>query len=186
MAPLKLLLLLIWLFYGITAFSSSVHAQATTLYQSVEKALAYSPRLQAQTHNHAAFEYDLKKARARYRPSIDLLLGYGVEQHSDSTTRQPGAVPSDTDADPRGDATLTLTQQIYDWGETSQHVSVQKALLDSAYFELQGATQAITLAAIRAHLEVYRQRELVALAQKESVYSPPSSTATCVDILTSQ
>ena len=155
--------LLCWIYLA----TPPAFAEPITLYQSVEQALAYSPRLQAQSYNHEAFEYELKQARARYRPSLDLLLGYGVEQHSDRVTRQPGALPADTDVDSRGDATLRLTQQIYDWGETSQQVTIQKALLDAADFDLQGATQEIILDALKAHLDVYRQRELVALAEKD-------------------
>lgn len=144
-----------------------VYAQATTLYESVEQSLRYSPQLQALTHNHEAIEYDLRKSRARYRPSVDLMLGYGLDQHSDSVTRQPGSDPSDTDWDSRGDATLRLTQKVYDGGETRQFISIQKALLESADFGIQEATQAITLNAISAHLDVCRQRELVALAEKD-------------------
>ncbi len=142
-------------------------AQVTTLYQSVEQALAFSPQLQALAHSNEAFEYDLKRARAGYRPSVDLLLGYGSGQHSDSVTRLPDADPSDSEWNSRGDATLRLTQKVYDGGETKQAVSIQRAILDSADLTLQETTQTIALTAISAHLDVYRQRELVALAEKD-------------------
>ena len=60
-----------------------------------------------------------------------------------------------------------MTQKVYDGGETSQSISIQKALLDSANFGIQDATQAVSLNAISAHLDVYRQHELVALAVKD-------------------
>ncbi|MDL1983523.1 MAG: TolC family outer membrane protein [Deltaproteobacteria bacterium] len=140
-----------------------------TLYQSVEQALKYSPQLHALTHSHQAAQFDLKQSRARYLPSVDLLLGYGLEQHSDHVTRQAGADPADTNWDSRGDATLRLTQKVYDGGETSQQVAIQKALLDSAHFQIQSAAQAVALNAVTAHLNVFRQRELVILAEKNLI-----------------
>lgn len=141
-------------------------AGVTTLEQSIGKALDHSPRLQALRHNHGAIEFDLTQSRARYLPSVDLQLGYGIEQHSDEVTRQTGADPTDTDWEPRGIATLRLTQKVYDGGETGQEVSIRKSLLASSDLTLQDAAQAIALDGIKAHLEVYRHRELVALAEK--------------------
>ena len=159
----RLLFYLCW----IASVPLYAQAQVTTLYQSVEQALSFSPQLQALVHSNEAIEYDLKRARAGYRPSIDLLLGYGAGQHSDSVTRLPGADPSDSEWNSRGDATLRLTQKVYDGGETSQTVSIQRAILESADYGLQEATLAFSLNAISAHLDVYRQRELVALAEKD-------------------
>ena len=141
-------------------------AETISLHQSVDEALKFSPQLQALTHEHQAAEFDLKQSRGRYLPSVDLLLGYGLEQHSDSVTRRAGADPSDNDWDSRGDATLRLTQNVYDGGETRQQVAIQQALLDSANFQIKSAAQTVALDAITAHLDVFRQRELVALAEK--------------------
>ena len=140
-------------------------AERITPYQSVEQALQYSPQLQALTHSYQASQFDLKQSRGRYLPSVELLLGYGMEQFSDKTTRRSGADPSDSDWDSRGDATIRLTQKVYDGGETSQQVEIQKTLLDSAQFQIQSAAQAVALDAITAHLDVFRQREQVILAE---------------------
>ena len=163
----KLKYLILFFFCWAASVPLFAYAQVTTLYQSVEQALNYSPQLQSLNYNHEAIAYDLKQSQGRYRPSIDLMLGYGMGQHSDSVTRQPGADPSDTNWNSRGDATLRLAQKVYDGGETRQFISIQEALLDSADFGIQGGTQAITLNAISAHLDVYRQHELVALAEKD-------------------
>ncbi len=141
-------------------------AEKITPYQSVEQALQYSPQIQALTHSRQAAQFDLKQSRGRYLPSVDLLLGYGLEQYSDKTTRRSGADPSDKDWDARKDATIRLTQQIYDGGEISQQVEIQKTLLDSAQFQIKSAVQAVVLDTIAAHLEVFRHRELVILAEK--------------------
>ena len=160
---IRLFLLLCW----IPSAPLCAQAQVASLYQSVEQALGFSPQLQALTYNNEAIKHDLKQARGRYGPSIDVLLGYGTEQYSDKTTRQADADPSGSQWSSRGDVTLRLTQNVYDGGETSQAVSIQQAILNSANYDLQAATQAIALDAISAHLDVYRQRELVALAEKD-------------------
>ena len=141
-------------------------AGARSLYQSVEQALNSNPQLQAFAHNSKALQYDLEQSRSAYLPTVDLLLGYGLEQYSDDVTRRAGAEPSNTDWDSLGDSSLRLTQKVYDGGETGSRVSIQKALLDSANYQLQAATQTIALDAVIAHLSVFWRRELVSLAEK--------------------
>ncbi len=84
------------------------------------------------------------------------MLGYGVEQYSDYITRLKGADPSDTDLDPRTDATLKLTQMVYDGGEISQTISIQKARLATSSHMIEDAEQSIYLDAVIAHLDVYQ------------------------------
>ena len=165
-SSIKTIYLIPILLFIILSAPTTVIAGATTLYQSVEKALSTNPQLKALAQNSQASQHDLKQSRGGYLPSVDLSLGYGLEQHSDDVTRESGADPSDSDWDPRGDADLKLTQLIYDGGETGSQVSIQKALLDSANYQLQAGTQAIALEAVTAHLNVFLQRELVALAEK--------------------
>lgn len=98
------------------------------------------------------------------------MVGYGLEQYSDVNTRRPGATPSDSDFDPLTDASLTLTQVLWDGGEISQDVSVKEALLETAAFQIEHARQLISIDAVTAHLEVYRQRELAALAEKNYTF----------------
>jgi len=141
-------------------------AETITPYMTVEQALKHSPQLQALNHSQQAAQFDLKQSRGRYLPSVDLSLGYGSEQHSDSATRRAGSDPNDSDWSSRGDAALRLTQKIYDGGETSQQVEIQQALLDSANFQIKSAAQGVALGAITAHLDVFKQRELVDLAKK--------------------
>jgi len=145
--------------------TSHASADGISVYQTVEKALKYSPRLMALSHSHKATESNLKQTFNRYYPSVDLMLGYGMEQFSDETTRQSGADPDNTDWDPRSNASLILTQMVYDGGEIRQNVSIQKALLETSDYRILEARQSIALDAVIAHLEVYRQRQLLVLAE---------------------
>jgi adhesin transport system outer membrane protein len=138
----------------------------TTIHMSVERAISGSPELQALEYNRQALAHDLKRSRSGWLPTIDLTLGYGVDQHSDQTTRAEGADPGDDDWDSREQATLRMTQKIFDGGETGGQVRIGKAKLDSASYHIQAAIQAITLDAVTAHLNVLRQRRLVALSEK--------------------
>jgi|GEM_PF-384470 len=148
-------------------WASHAYSEATTLYQSVQRAREHSPLLGAYQYKQQALSHDLKGARGDYLPDVDLVLGSGLGNHSDRTTRQSGADPSDSDWNSRNDASLKLTQQLYNGGETGKKVAAQKALLSSAHFEVQHAEQTVMLEAITAHLDVYMQRKLLELAERD-------------------
>lgn len=161
---IKLLVLSLFLtvFYNLTGSE----AIAATLYHSVEKAMLNDPKLQALKHRRQAIEYDLEQSISRWKPIVDLTLGYGIDQHSDRTTRGAGADPDDTDWDERENATIKLTQKLYDGGETSSKIAIEEAKLNSAEYDLKAAIQAVGINAVKAHLNVLRQRKLVALSEK--------------------
>lgn len=144
----------------------SAFAEGTTLNQTIEHALNWHPQLKALSDNRQALKHDLSRSQGGYLPTLDLLLGYGVEQYSDEVTRQSNADPSDSDWDSRSDASLRLTQKIYDGGETGSQVSIRQASLDAAGYQFQSAALTVAMDAITAHLNVFRQRELVSLAEK--------------------
>lgn len=147
-------------------FTISSHAAVTNLHQTVEQALNYSPRLRVLEYNRDAVKHDLQQSRGEYLPSVDMILGYGTDQHSDRVTRSTGADPADSDWDARGEASLSLTQKLFDGGEVKNRVAARKALLNSADYRVHDNAQSIALDAIIAHLDVYRRRELVALSEK--------------------
>ena len=66
----------------------------------------------------------------------------------------------------RMEASLRLSQLLYDGRETSSLVGIESAKLDSASSRTFDNAEAIALDAIIAHMEVYRQRELVGLAEQ--------------------
>jgi adhesin transport system outer membrane protein len=130
---------------------------------SVAAALSYNPRLKVLRDNHEAIGYELDRARGGYYPSIDFSLGYGAESHSDSFTRSKEIEHNFYD---RGEASLQLRQLLYDGRETASLVGIEAAKLDSAKLRVLDNAESIALDAIIAHLEVYRQRALFGLAEK--------------------
>jgi adhesin transport system outer membrane protein len=166
-------LLSIGLIMGLTAvfvLAYEVPAQAqgnmVTPADTVITALEYSPRLQVLQHNQQAIIHEHDRAIGGYYPKVDLTFGYGAESHSDWNTRDADIEHNFYD---RLEASLRLSQLVYDGKETSSIVGIEKAKLDSAGIRTFDNAEAIALDAIIAHLEVYRQRELVGLA-KRNIY----------------
>lgn len=138
----------------------------TSVKGSAVAALEYSPRLQVLQNNHDAIYYERRRALGGYYPRIDLALGFGTEAHSDERTRAIGAVNEDDDYDNRSEASLQLTQMLWDGQETRYLVGIETEKLVSAKHRVMDNAESIALDAVIAHLEVYRQRELLALAEK--------------------
>ena len=145
--------------------SFPLYAKEVSLHQSVEQTLNYSPRLQMLKHNQAAVKYELEQSKRGYLPSVDMILGYGTDQYSDRSTRVTGSDPGNEDWDIRGEASLSLTQKLYDGGETKSRIAIRRAIVDSVDYRTFDNTQSIALDAIVAHMNVYRQRELLRLAE---------------------
>lgn len=153
------LLLLFSLFAG-----NNVLAQDTKvkLSDTVSTALEYSPRLQVLQANQEAIGFELNRAEGGYYPQVDVAFGYGAEAHSDVITRRQDKEHNFYD---RMEASIRLSQLLYDGKETRSLVEIEEAKLASAGYRTFDNAEAIALDAIIAHMEVYRQRELVGLAQ---------------------
>lgn len=134
-----------------------------TLSDTVATALQYSPRLQVLQANQEAIGFERDRAKGGYYPQVDLSLGYGTEAHNDLVTRANNTEHNFYD---RTEASIRLSQLLYDGRETSSRVKVEEAKLISARHRVFDNAEAIALDAIIAHMEVYRQRELVGLAEK--------------------
>jgi adhesin transport system outer membrane protein len=143
---------------------SSAIAEDTTvrLADTVLTALEYNPRLKVLQSNQEAIGYERDRAVGGYFPSVDVSVGYGTEAHSDEFTR---ANDDEHKFESRGEAAIRLTQLLYDGKETSSLVAIEEAKLESAGYRTFDNAEAIALDAIVAHMEVYRNRELVNLAQ---------------------
>jgi adhesin transport system outer membrane protein len=140
-------------------------AQDTTvkLADTVTTALEYSPRLQVLEANQEAIGYERDRAWGGYLPQVDVAFGYGIEAHSDRFTRAQGNEHNFYD---RLEGSIRLSQLLYDGKETRSLVEIEEAKLVSAGYRTFDNAEAIALDAIIAHMEVFRQRELVGLAEK--------------------
>jgi len=137
--------------------------QTVSIGDSVAAALSYNPRLKILQTNHEAIGFELDRAKGGYYPRVDVSFGYGAESHSDVLTRARNIEHNFYD---RLEASIQLSQLVYDGQETASRVGVEVAKLDSAKLRVYDNAEAIAMDAIIAHLEVYRQRVLTGLAEK--------------------
>ncbi|MBW2520428.1 MAG: TolC family outer membrane protein [Deltaproteobacteria bacterium] len=146
----------------------SANAQDTKvmLSDTVITALEYSPQLDVLQNNESAITHERDRAYGGYYPAVDLTFGYGAEAHSDEFTRSEQSGDIDHNFYDRLEASIRLSQLIYDGKETKSLVGIEDAKLDSAGFRTFDNAEAIALDAIIAHFEVNRQRQLVALAEQ--------------------
>jgi adhesin transport system outer membrane protein len=140
-------------------------AQDTTvkLSDTVTTALEYSPRLQVLQANQDAVGFERDRAYGGYLPQVDVAFGYGAEAHSDTLTRAQGNEHNFYD---RLEGSIRLSQLLYDGKETRSLVEIEDAKMVSAGYRTFDNAEAIALDSIIAHMEVYRQRELVVLAEE--------------------
>jgi adhesin transport system outer membrane protein len=152
------------------ALVSAVHAVppgfaagVTTLRESVTTTIAYSPNVKSFQEYRQAAVHDLKRARSGWFPTVDARGAYGFEQWSDTANR-PGPHESRTFYD-RSEASLVVSQTIWDGLDTWNRYKIGKSRLESAESRLFDNAEALGLDAVLAHMEIYRQRRIIVLAE---------------------
>lgn len=145
-------------------------ADVTSMRDTVKATVAYNPTIKAFQEYRQAAEHDLKRARSGWFPRVDARAGWGVEQWSDPTTRSHRTAGGSYTQSRRGyyersEASLTISQTIWDGLDTLNRVRMGKSRLDSAATRLFDNAEGLALDAVLAHIEVFRQRRIVALAE---------------------
>ncbi len=151
---------------GFLIFSPSAHG--TTLEQAIEIAIEHNPRIGVVARNQEAVVEELHQAEGLYLPSVDISAGVGVED-----TSTP-AVRAGNNGESEGllatDATLTITQDLFDGYERQGRVERQKARIESASNRVYENSENLALDVVGAYLDVIRQRELLALARENVAF----------------
>jgi adhesin transport system outer membrane protein len=147
-----------------TAILGTAAAQAVTLKQAVVQALETNPVIKTVAQNRKAIDQDLRVARGAYLPQLDVTTSYGIEFTNDVTTR--ASVERDTARLPARDVNIALTQRVFDGFETSNRVEREKARVRSAKWSVYENAEFLAFDAIRAYLEVVRQRETARHAEE--------------------
>lgn len=153
--------------FAVVSLSTTVSAAdgdtKVMMNDTVLTALEYSPRLQILQNNEIAIGHEYDRAYGGYYPTVDVSFGYGAEAHSDEGTRRRDIENHFYD---RLEASVRLSQLLYDGKETKSQVGIEEFKLESATFRTFDNAESIALDAVIAHFEVNRQRKLVALAEK--------------------
>jgi len=135
--------------------------------QSIREAVASgvktNPEYNAIAASRRATDQELRQGYALYRPSLDLSADTGYELTDDSTTR---TITGDDEELWRSQASLTLTQMLFDGFSTKYEVERQKARVTSSAHRVRETTELVGLSIVEAYLNVLRQRYLSAISQE--------------------
>lgn len=133
---------------------------ALTLDEVVQQTIATNPDVKAARKEVLAREYEIKGAKAGYRPTIDAELGAGHEW-----TKSPATGDQNVDLT-RKEAALRLRQLIYAGGEVSKEVARQKARYESSKYQAAATEANTALRATEVYINVIRQSELLVLLRE--------------------
>lgn len=134
---------------------------------TVLSTMYHTPDIKQFQEYRQAAEHDVARARSGWLPRVDARAGWGVEQWSSAATRSGTAGKGQNDHDfyERSDASITLQQVLWDGLATSSRYDMSKNLLGSATSRLMDNSEAAVLDALLAHVDVFRQRRIVALSE---------------------
>jgi adhesin transport system outer membrane protein len=137
-----------------------------TLEEAASLAIRTNPEVGVVANDRSAVNEELRQARALYYPQIDLRADTGPEYAKNRTTE---FIEEEDDAGRtawRSDASLTLSQLLFDGFFADSEVERQQARLRSAAFRVGESAEATALDAVEAYLEVLRHRERLTLAEE--------------------
>lgn len=135
-----------------------------TLRDAVAIGVTTNPEYGVVAANRRATDEELRQARSLYLPSIDLRADTGYEHSDDPATR--GGLDDDPENLWRYDASITLTQLLFDGWETYYENERQEARVQSVSRRVEETAELVGLAIVEAYLEVLRQRELLGIARE--------------------
>lgn len=154
---------------GLSAVSAAdrtgVSAPDGSIKDTVLSTLYYTPDIKQFQEYRQAAEHDVSRARSGWLPRVDARAGWGVEQWSSQEIRRGLYAQNGHDFYERSEASIVVQQTIWDGLATHSRYRIGVTRLDSATSRLLDNSEAAVLDALLAHLEVYRQRRLVALSE---------------------
>ena len=145
------------LLFSVLAFAQ----EPISLEASITDALKQHPQIKSLKYNREAVDNTVEAAFGRFFPRVDLYSEMGLQNYSSPYTRANNTDYWKYASDNRA----TLTQNLFDgYNRTSEH-DRELAKQESARSRLSDTIETVALDAIRAHVDVARQRELIRLAQ---------------------
>lgn len=116
------------------------------------------PEISQHLHYYREVVQDLEISHKGWRPSIDLDASAGTFSTKSPITNQARRSYQGNQA------SLTITQNLFDGLDTTYQLEQNEARISSALFRLYDTADNITLDAVRAYLEALKQRRLAELA----------------------
>ena len=142
-------------------------AFAQTLPEVIRKTLSTNPDVLIEVERRLAADQGKDRARAGWFPVLELRSGIGKEERlsPDIEAKYGGRTRGD-----RHDASLNLTQMLFDGLATSSEVRRNDFKVRSAADRVAATSEQIALRAIESYLEILRQQEILALTQENLLY----------------
>lgn len=134
------------------------------LQQAVSTGIATNPEYGVVAASRRATDEELKQGKALFLPSIDMRADTGWE-HTDSPSTRAGS-GDDTEDMWRSQASLTLTQMLFDGWQSKYEVARQKARVSSSASRVRETSELVGLSIVESYLEVLRQRQLLEIARQ--------------------
>ncbi len=133
--------------------------QAQSLQDAISHVLQTNPEIRANAYNRLARDQEVKKAESGYYPTLDVSAGLGVNEleHPLSDTLYPRST------------ILSLRQNIFSFGVTTNEVRRQKSRVKSQAYLLQANSEYLSLQTARVYLNLLRAMELHELAKENLV-----------------
>lgn len=131
---------------------------------AVATGVSTNPEYGVVAASRRATDEELNQGEALFLPSLDMRADTGLEYSDDPATRSgPG---DDTETMWRYDASLTLTQMLFDGWESKYEVARQQARVASSANRVRETAELTGLTIIEDYLEVLRQRQLLEISRQ--------------------
>ncbi|CCH50061.1 TolC family outer membrane protein [Pseudodesulfovibrio piezophilus] len=134
----------------------------TSVKESVIAAVKHHPQIKSLLYNREALSRNLAASLGRFFPSLNLSSDIGYQRYDSATTR---ANSINNQFRSTSDTTVSLTQNVFDGMDRYNEYQGSEARLDSAKFRLIDNVESVGLDAIRAHIDIVRERKLMELAK---------------------
>ena len=132
---------------------------ALTLKEAIEDAIIHNPKFREQVKSYRSVQAEVRGAKGGYYPSVDLAGGLGYEEVNRTGLNNEG------DGLTRREASIKVTQNIFEGFGTQDEVDRQKYRLDSSAFSAESAANDIALEMATAYIDLLREQEILKLAQ---------------------
>lgn len=144
---------------GVLLMAAAPLVGAESLKEAVDQTVKSNPDVLIDVQQRLAQEHEVTQAKAGYYPKVDLALGAG-RQGSENISTQP-----DSKTLWRREASLTLSQMLFDGYAVKNEVERNEAKLEAAAHKVSATSEQIGLRAVEVYLDVLRKQELLALTQ---------------------
>jgi len=138
---------------------SSGNAQGETLTEAIKYVLQTNPEVKQVSYTRQAKDQEVVQAQGGYFPTLDASAAAGLRQQDIPTFDKQWPLQT----------TVSLRQNVFQFGATNAEVSRQKARVKSDAYLLQGTSENLALRTARAYLNVLRNQELSELAKENLI-----------------